>query len=141
MTSRAYQGRTLVEGDAEGEIVASDRAFTFAHGVEPSTGLVSDVHSDIAGCQIRSKVLVYPHGKGSTTASAWFLEAVRDGNAPAAIVTESVDLSAVIGSVLAWELYGKRIPVLSSFPDSFYSEARKSKRLRLLGNGRVELET
>jgi predicted aconitase with swiveling domain len=70
------------------------------------------VRSDIKGANVRGRILCYPYGKGSTTASAWFLETVRNGNAPAALVTEGVDLSAVIGSVMAGLVYGRIIPVL-----------------------------
>ncbi|HZW85560.1 MAG TPA: DUF126 domain-containing protein [Nitrososphaerales archaeon] len=111
--TETFRGRTLVQGEATGEAVMSARAFTFAHGVEPSSGLVTDIRSDVRGANVRGKVLLYPHGKGSTTASSWFLETVREGNHPVAIVTSSVDLSAVIGSVMAKLLYGRTIPVVS----------------------------
>ncbi len=97
------------------------KAFTFAHGVDPATGEVTDVRSDIRGSNVKGKVLFYPFGKGSTTASAWFLEAVRLGNHPSAIVTEGVDLSAVIGSVMAKVVYGKEIPVVWGVSREAYS--------------------
>lgn len=106
------KGRGLTPGSAAGVSLVSKKAFTFAHGVDPSTGEVTDVRSDIRGSKVGGKVLFYPFGKGSTTASAWFLEAVRRGNHPIAIVTEGVDLSAVIGSVMAKVVYGKEIPVV-----------------------------
>lgn len=105
-------GRALVGGKAKGTALASGRAFTFAHGVDPSTGSVTDIRSDIRGSNVKGKVLFYPFGKGSTTASSWFLETVRLGNHPAAILTTGVDLSAVIGSVMAKLVYGKEIPVV-----------------------------
>ena len=107
------RGRGLVMGAARGEALVSRLAFTFAHGVDPSTGLVTDVRSDLKGKNVKGKVLFYPFGKGSTTASSWFLETVRHGNNPIALVTEGVDLSAVIGSVMAKIIYGKEIPVLA----------------------------
>jgi len=107
------KGRGLVLGAARGEALVSRKAFTFAHGVEPSTGIVTDVRSDVRGESVKGKVLFYPFGKGSTTASSWFLETVRLGNGPSAIATESVDLSAVIGSVMAKVIYGKEIPVMT----------------------------
>lgn len=141
MTARSYRGRSLTAGEARGEVLASRRAFTFAHGVDPATGRVSDVHSDIRGQNVRGKVLVYPFGKGSTTASSWFLETVRAGNAPAAIVTESTDLSAVIGSVLARVVYGKKIPVFSSLSKDFYSNVRSGAVATVRGReGEVVLE-
>ena len=78
-----FKGRVLLEGRAKGEALVSRRAFTFAHGVEPSTGVVTDIRSDLLGESVREKVLFFPFGKGSTTGAAWFLETVRVGNAPA----------------------------------------------------------
>jgi uncharacterized protein len=129
MTGRVLEGRGLIEGKADGEALVSTRAFTFAHGVEPSTGEVTDVRSDIRGENVRGKVLFYPFGKGSTTASSWFLEAVRLGNYPSAIVTEGVDLSAVIGSVMAKVIYGKDIPVVSGVSRDAYSMIAQGTRV------------
>ena len=107
------------------------KAFTFAHGVDPSSGKVTDVRSDIEGRNVKGKVLFYPFGKGSTTASPWFLETVRLGNHPAAIVTEGVDLSSVIGSVMAKLVYGKEIPVISGVPRDSYSKIGTGSRVEL----------
>jgi predicted aconitase with swiveling domain len=134
VTPRTTKGRGLVPGTAEGEALVSLKAFTFAHGVDPATGEVTDVRSDIRGSNVRGKILCYPWGKGSTTASAWFLETVRQGNSPAALVTEGVDLSAVIGSVLAGVVYGKSIPVLSGIPVGVLNTQKKGVVLTVDGN-------
>jgi uncharacterized protein len=122
MSRPRLKGRGLTPGRAAGAVLASTKAFTFAHGVDPSTGQVTDIRSDIRGSNVKGKVLFYPFGKGSTTASAWFLETVRLGNHPAAIVTEGVDLSAVIGAVMAKIVYGKDVPVVGGVPRDIYSK-------------------
>lgn len=132
MKESGLNGVGLVPGRAEGRALVSLRAFTFAHGVNPATGEVTDIRSDIRGSSVKGKVLFYPFGKGSTTASSWFLEAVRLGRHPAAIVTEGVDLSAVTGSVMAKAVYGKEIPVVGRVPREAYS--------RLLPGQRVEVD-
>ena len=109
---RTFRADVMTDGMAEGVALVSGRGFTFAHGVDPRTGIVRDAHSDLKGESVRGRILFYPHGKGSTTGSAWFLEAVRRGNAPLALVTEGVDPSSVVGSVLARLIYGKVIPVM-----------------------------
>ena len=121
MSTTGLRGSGLPPVRAEWVALVSTKTFTFAHGVHPSTGEVTDVRSDIRGSKVGGKVLFYPFGKGSTTASAWFLEAVRRGNHPAAIVTEGVDLSAVIGSVMAKVVYGREIPVVGEVPRGAFS--------------------
>jgi len=110
------------------------KAFTFAHGVDPSNGKVTDVRSDIVGSDVKGKVLFYPFGKGSTTASSWFLETVRMGNAPAALVTESVDISAVIGSVMAKLVYGRGIPVLAGISKDLRAKVKSGSRVTVDGS-------
>ncbi len=131
MSGAELKGRGLVAGHAGGGALLSQRAFTFAHGVDPATGSVTDVRSDIRGANVKGTVLFYPFGKGSTTASSWFLEAVRHGNHPSAIVTEGVDLSAVIGSVMAKVIYGKEIPVVSGVTREQYAKIAPGARVRV----------
>ena len=131
-------GRVLVMGNARGRALVSRKAFTFAHGVNPSTGIVTDVRSDIIGMSVRGRILVYPFGKGSTSASSWFLESVRLGNNPAAIVTEGIDLSAVIGSVLAGVVYGREIPVMSGITRAAYAGLKSGDEV-FLDAGKGEL--
>lgn len=113
-----FKGRVMIDGKADGEALVSTRAFTFAHGVEPSTGVVTDIRSDMKGESVKDKVIFFPFGKGSTTGTAWFLETVRMGNAPAAVLTQAVDPVIVVGAILANILYGKKIPVMAEFPRS-----------------------
>ena len=138
MTSKTFVGRSLVQGDAKGAALVSRRAFTFAHGVDPETGEITDVRSDICGSNVKGAVLLYPFGKGSTTASSWFLETVRRGNGPAAIITGSIDLAPIIGSVLAKLLVGKSVPVLTGFDESFFGEISNGDNLEV-GENSVEV--
>ena len=141
MKPPVMKGKGLVKGSANGVALISMKAFTFAHGVEPSTGVVTDVRSDVNGMNLRGRILFYPFGKGSTTASSWFLETVRLENNPAAIVTEAVDLSAVIGSVMARVVYGKEIPVITGVSRTAYSALKSGDKVFLdAGRGEVRAE-
>lgn len=131
MSLRVLKGRGLMGGIAKGEAIISTKAFTFAHGVDPASGTITDVRSDIRGLKVKGKVLFYPFGKGSTTSSAWFLETVRLKNEPAAIVTDGVDLSAVIGSVMAKIIYGKTIPVVSGIPRDSYARIKAGAQIHV----------
>ena len=141
MSPGLIKGKGLVMGTARGEALVSKMAFTFAHGVDPSTGVVTDVRSDFRGENVRGKILFYPFGKGSTTASSWFLETVRLRNNPAAIVTEGVDLSAVIGSVMARVMYGKEIPVIAGITRAASADLKSGDMVALdAARGEVRAE-
>ncbi len=129
MNLAEIEGRVMVEGKAEGEAVVSSRAFTFAHGVDPASGIVTDVRSDIKNVSVRGKVLVYPFGKGSTTGASWFLETVRMGNEPTAVLTQATEPVIVVGSVLAKILYGRTIPVMSEFSEDVTRRIKNHDRV------------
>ena len=58
-----------------------------------------------------------PAGRGSSSSASVLAEAVRAGTAPAAIILGEPDLILSIGSAVAEELYGKRVPVVVLPPD------------------------
>ena len=115
MKAREVHGGVMIGGKAEGQALVSLKAFTYANGVDPSTGTVTDVRSDIKGLSLKGRVLVYSYGKGSTSGAAWFLETARRGNDPLAVLTQAPEPTAVVGSILAKVLHGKTIPVMSGF--------------------------
>lgn len=141
MKSVLFQAKGMIGGEAKGPALVSKLAFTFAHGVDPDTGTVTDIRSDLKGLNVKGKVLFFPFGKGSTTASAWFLETARLGNAPSAVVTRAVDLSMVIGSVLTKSLYSVNVPVLSGFPEDLYAAVRTGDLVQVDGaKGEITVE-
>ncbi len=105
-------GRSVTAGVAEGEAIVSKESFGFTHGLEPSTGQVVDKRHEWMGQNVKGKVLVFPYGKSSTTGGQFICEAVRLGNAPAAIV--NVETEPVIGAgfIIANILYNKDVPVV-----------------------------
>jgi predicted aconitase with swiveling domain len=137
---KEFRGKPLVAGEASGELLVSQKSFTFAHGVHPATGLVTDVRSDIRGKVVKQKVLVYPYGKGSTTSSAWFLETVRLGNNPSAVVVKDVDNGTLVGSVLASFVYHQIIPVILCRDEEFFRVASSSKFAFVSEEGVIRVE-
>ena len=106
------RGRPLVQGYGEGKALVSTQPFMFAHGVDPSTGKVIDLHSDILGDSIKGKVLIFPFGKGSTTGSAWFLETIRQGNGPSAVINTQTEPIIATALIMARLLYAITIPLV-----------------------------
>ena len=106
------KGRGVTSGYGEGKILISKQPFMFSHGVEPRTGNVIDIRSDIFGENVRGKVLIFPIGKGSTTGSAWILETIRYGNGPVAVINIDTESIIVTGFFMAKLLYGISIPLV-----------------------------
>jgi len=106
------KGRGVTSGYGEGKILSSKQPFMLSHGVEPRTGNVIHIRSDIFGENVRGKVLIFPIGKGSTTGSAWILETIRYGNGPVAVINIDTESIIVTGFFMAKLLYGISIPLV-----------------------------
>ncbi len=89
-----------------------DEPLSLWGGVDPATGQIIDVHHPQHGAIVSGRVLVMPAGRGSSSSASVLAEAVRAGTAPAAIVLGEPDLILSIGSAVAEELYGVRVPVV-----------------------------
>lgn len=137
---KTIQGRGIAPGHGEGQVLVSHQPFMFAHGVDPSSGTVIDVRSDLYGKNIRGKVMIFPYGKGSTTGSAWFLEAIRQGNGPAGIV--NVETEPIIATALAIArlVYGISIPLVDRLEDDIGAIVTDGTRVRVDGTaGKVHV--
>jgi len=81
-------------------------------GMDPATGELIDAHHPQRGVSLAGRVVVMPSGRGSSSSASVLAEAVRAGTAPAAILLGEPDLILSIGSAVAEELYGLRVPVV-----------------------------
>jgi uncharacterized protein len=108
------EARTLVPGTGSGEVLVLDEPLSFWGGVDPATGEVIDVRHPQRGANVAGRVLVMASGRGSSSSSSVFAEAVRAGTAPAAVVLAEPDPILALGAIVARELYGRAIPVVVS---------------------------
>ncbi|MEA2529955.1 MAG: cis-L-3-hydroxyproline dehydratase [Thermomicrobiales bacterium] len=101
----------IVAGDASGEAITANEPLSFWGGLNPETGEIIDRRHPLSGRIVTGRVLVLPHGRGSCSASGVFLEAIRNGTAPAAVIVSRVDPIIGLGAILGEELYERTIPV------------------------------
>jgi predicted aconitase/predicted aconitase with swiveling domain len=113
MSEVSLNGRCLVAGSAQGELLYADVGLSFWGGVEPFTGEVIDRHHPLSGQIITGRVLAIPSGRGSCTGSSVLLELILNGHAPAALVFERVEDILTLGVLVAEQMFGHSIPVIS----------------------------
>jgi predicted aconitase with swiveling domain len=118
---RVLIGTPVVAGSAEGTALVSTEPISFWGGVSPRTGEVIDRRHELSGAIVKGRVFVFPHGKGSSTASAVLLESIRAGVAPAAIVNLKVDTILALGSIVADELYHQVVPIVVLAEKDFFA--------------------
>jgi predicted aconitase/predicted aconitase with swiveling domain len=94
-------------------LLYADVGLSFWGGVEPFTGEVIDRHHPLSGQFITGRVLAIPSGRGSCTGSSVLLELILNGHAPAALVFERVEDILTLGVLVAEQMFGHSIPVIS----------------------------
>ena len=111
--------KALVEGTASGTALALEEPLSLWGGLNPETGEIIDKRHPQAGQIVTNRVLVLPSGRGSSSASSILLEAVRQGKAPAAIITSETDGILALGAAVAQEIYDQSPPVLVLTPEAY----------------------
>ena len=133
-----FQGDPILPGEVQGEVLAADTPLSFWGGFDPTTGQIIDQRHPLVGCNARGRILVIPSGRGSCSGSGVLFEAVRNGTAPAAILTSSVDPIICLGAILADEIYSSR-PVIVVVDEATRERLTTGDWLSIAGNGRLTL--
>ena len=135
-----FQGRGCAPGVFEGEVVVSRQPFGFWQGLDPQTGLVIDKRHDACGQSLTGKAFVFPYGRGSTGTPGIFLEAVRNGCAPAAIVNVASEPMIIMCAILAEAFLQVRIPVIDGLSSDPATVFRTGDRVRIDGaSGTIDI--
>jgi predicted aconitase with swiveling domain len=105
-------GRPVVAGSAEGIALVSRQPLSLWGGLNPRTGEIIDRRHERSGAIVTGKVLVFPQGKGSSTASAVLMESIKAGTSPAAIINLNVAPILALGAIVADEMYHETVPIV-----------------------------
>jgi cis-L-3-hydroxyproline dehydratase len=116
---RVIAGRPLVAGEASGPLLVSSEPLSFWGGFDAASGEIIDRRHPLYGKVASGCVLALPSTRGSSTTTAVLLQAIRDGRAPAALLTRGVDTFLALASIVADEMYGLPIPVVALDADDF----------------------
>jgi predicted aconitase with swiveling domain len=136
---RLILGVAVVPGRAAGELLISHEPLSFWGGYDQHTGEIIDRRHPLSGELAAGKVLAVPFTRGSSTTTAVLLEAMKVGKAPAAFVSTGTDAFFALATIVADELYGRSVPVISITPTEFQT-LEPGAFLRIFEDGRIELE-
>jgi len=129
----SLRGNGCAPGQFEGEAVVSNQSFGFWQGIDPTTGAVIDKRHDLCGTSLKGKAFFFPYGRGSTGTPGIFLEAVRNGCAPAAIVNVRSEPMIVMCALLAEAFFKVQIPIVDGLPSNPLEIVRTGDRVRING--------
>ena len=128
----------VVPGTASGLAFASDEPISFWGGLDPNSGEIIDRRHPLTGQNIAGGILVIPNGRGSCSASGVFLEAIRNGFAPAALIVSRIDPIIGLGSILGDELYARPVPVLV-VSESDREKIKTGDSIIIHADGRIDI--
>jgi predicted aconitase/predicted aconitase with swiveling domain len=106
------QGKSLVDGEAEGALLSAEAGLSFWGGVDPLSGTIIDQHHPLCGECLAGRILAIPSGRGSCSGSGVLLELILNGHAPAAIVICEREEILTLGALVAELVFEQSIPVL-----------------------------
>lgn len=118
------QDRQIVQGAAQGEVLAFAEGISFWGGIDPDSGRIIDIHHPNHGQSVKGKILMMPTSRGSCSGSGVLLQLALDGNAPAALVFCEREEILTLGALVADRIFGCPMPVLHLKRQSY---ARLSK--------------
>lgn len=94
-------GRIVSAGKAQGLAIVASEPVGFLGGIDPETGIVIEPGHSLEGQCVSGKVLVFPHGKGSTVGSYTLYRMSRLGTAPVAMINAHSEAIAAVGAIIS----------------------------------------
>ena len=95
------RGRRIFGGKVKGSAMVSREAISFFGGVNPDTGVIEEEGHPLQGKSVSGRVLVFPHGKGSTVGSYTLYRMMKTGTAPIAILNRECETIVAVGVIIA----------------------------------------
>ena len=130
------RGRPLVAGTAEGTVLAANEPLSFWGGYDQATGEIIDRRHPLAGQYAAGRILALPMSRGSSTTAAVFLESVRRGTSPAAVLTNGVDTFLTLAAIVAEKMYSRTIPIVA-LEEADFAQIESGQQLRIKADGTV----
>ncbi|WP_091688091.1 DUF126 domain-containing protein [Methanococcoides vulcani] len=126
--------RTISRGVAEGEVLLSTDALSFLGNVDPKTGVVVDPSHAIYGQCIKDKILVFPHGKGSTVGSYVIYQLKKNNVAPAGMINIDSEPIVAVGAIIS------DIPLVDRLEEDPYKVLSDGDHIRVdSSNGYIDI--
>ena len=108
------KARAISKGYAEGEALVCRQPIGFNFGVDITNGVISEYNHELEGKSIKDKILIFPHGKGSTGGSYVVYQLAVAKTGPKAIINLTTETIIAVGAIMGG------IPVVDSLEKNPY---------------------
>lgn len=127
--TKLLEGKILLNGHGEGELLRLDEPLSFWGGVDPASGRITQVRHPQCGISVAGRMLALPGTIGSSSSSAIMLELIRIGQAPAGLVLIEPDAILILGAVVAREMGWQAPPAIQIARDEMQALAGGTYRI------------
>ena len=98
--SITLKGRPISKGIAEGEALVCRQPIGFNFGIDVETGTINEYNHELFGKSIKDKILLFPHGKGSTGGSYVIYQLAKNKTGPRAIINVTTEAIIAVGAIM-----------------------------------------
>lgn len=95
------KGKVVREGKAEGKALVSKDPISFLGGIDPDSGKIIESGNELEGECVKNRILVFPHGKGSTVGSYVIYQLSLNEKAPAGIINRTAEPIVAVGAIIS----------------------------------------
>lgn len=132
--SKKLKGRIISKGFAEGEALVCSQPIGFNFGVEFATGKITEHNHELENQSIKDKVLIFPHGKGSTGGSYVVYQLAKAKTGPCAIINLNTETIIAVGAIMGG------IPVMDHLEENPFDVIKTGDYVKVDAvNGLVEI--
>lgn len=130
------KGRAISKGRAKGRALVTSQPISFLGSVDPRSGKIIEKDHELYGKSIKNRVLVFPHGRGSTVGSYVLYQLKCNGVAPRAIVNRECEPIIAVGAIISG------IPLVDSLEVDPIEAIKDNALIYVDGkNGYIEIES
>ena len=129
------KGRSISKGCAEGEALVCRQPIGFNFGIDVANGVITEYNHELFGKSIKDKILLFPHGKGSTGGSYVVYQLAKNKTGPKAIINMTTETIIAVGAIMGG------IPVIDSLEKNPYDLISNGDHVKVdADQGFVEIE-
>mgnify|MGYP001132520999 CR=1 FL=1 len=108
-----YPIKSIFKGYTKGTALVTKESLSFWGGIDPSSGVIIDVHHELYGKSIKNRIFCFPRGAGSSSGCGVIMEMIRCNTNPAAIINIETESILALGPIIAEELYHRSFPMVN----------------------------
>lgn len=98
--STLLKGRVISKGYAEGEALICHEPIGFNFGINVGDGTIVEHGHALENQSIKDKILIFPHGKGSTGGSYVVYQLAKYKTGPKAIINLTTETIIAVGAIM-----------------------------------------